>query len=312
MDSIEPFLPLIEKAKTDVSSLNEEETKNAFVMPFFQTLGYDTANPAEFAAEYPVSIIDEKAVNGQACSCGKIDYCILDENSQPLIIIEAKRTSENLDKHYYQLFSYFLAEPSAQVGVLTNGVEYRFYVDSKNANIMDSLPFFVVSLSDFDVAQMPFLNYIKKGQFDIDGIKIGAQREEYARRARELIERQMNAPDDDFVNYFVANIYEGKKTRKAVDAFRDIVGASISGLISDTVSERLHRAIEAESIARPAPVALPAPFPTTRRERLEVKRRSFRYYVSIALASFLLSGVGFFCYSNRAAILDYAALLMQR
>lgn len=31
---------------------NEEQTKNAFIMPFFQALGYDIFNPLEFVPEF--------------------------------------------------------------------------------------------------------------------------------------------------------------------------------------------------------------------------------------------------------------------
>ena len=41
------------KAKRYVSkNLNEEQTKNALILPFIRALGYDVHNPFEVAAEY--------------------------------------------------------------------------------------------------------------------------------------------------------------------------------------------------------------------------------------------------------------------
>lgn len=38
------------------SITNEEQTKNAFIMPFFQTLGYDVFNPLEFVPEFTADV----------------------------------------------------------------------------------------------------------------------------------------------------------------------------------------------------------------------------------------------------------------
>lgn len=35
---------------------NEEQTKNAFIMPFFQALGYDIFNPLEFVPEFTADV----------------------------------------------------------------------------------------------------------------------------------------------------------------------------------------------------------------------------------------------------------------
>lgn len=39
---------------------NEEQTKNAFIMPFFQTLGYDVFNPLEFVLSSPQMLVLKK------------------------------------------------------------------------------------------------------------------------------------------------------------------------------------------------------------------------------------------------------------
>ena len=51
------------KRVTDLkeSILTEEATKNAFIMPFIQMLGYDVFNPLEVVPEMDCDIVKKKA-----------------------------------------------------------------------------------------------------------------------------------------------------------------------------------------------------------------------------------------------------------
>jgi hypothetical protein len=94
----------------------EEATKNALIMPFIQTLGYDVFNPLEVVPEY---ITDVGIKKGE-----KIDYAIF-KDGHPAILIECKHWRENLDLHDGQLLRYFHVS-KAKFGILTNGIVYRF------------------------------------------------------------------------------------------------------------------------------------------------------------------------------------------
>ena len=61
----------------------EEATKNAFIMPFIQALGYDVFNPIEVVPEYVADIGLKKGE--------KVDYAILKEG-QTILLIECKTT----------------------------------------------------------------------------------------------------------------------------------------------------------------------------------------------------------------------------
>ena len=91
----------------------EEATKNAFVMPFIQTvLGYDVFNPLEVIPEF---ISDVGTKKGE-----KVDYAII-KDGQIQILIEAKKIGEPLNiNHASQLFRYFHVT-TARISILTNG-----------------------------------------------------------------------------------------------------------------------------------------------------------------------------------------------
>jgi predicted type IV restriction endonuclease len=76
----------------------EEATKNALIMPFIQAMGYDVFNPLEVVPEFVADIGIKKGE--------KVDYAIIKDNT-PIILIECKHWSANLDPHDSQLFRYF-------------------------------------------------------------------------------------------------------------------------------------------------------------------------------------------------------------
>ncbi len=71
----------------------EEATKNAFIMPFIQILGYDVFNPTEVIPEF---VADLGIKKGE-----KVDYAII-QNGTPTMLIECKHWGENLDAHSSQ------------------------------------------------------------------------------------------------------------------------------------------------------------------------------------------------------------------
>ena len=94
--------------------LTEEATKNAFIMPFIQMLGYDIFNPLEVIPEMDCDIAKKKGE--------KIDYAIV-KDGEPIILIECKHWKQDLSLHDTQLQRYYAAS-KARFGLLTNGIKY--------------------------------------------------------------------------------------------------------------------------------------------------------------------------------------------
>lgn len=129
----------------------EESTKMSLILPVFKYLGYDVFNPEEFCPEVSADV-GVGIKNGE-----KVDYAIK-SNKRIRVLVECKHHKErNLNKHVSQLFRYF-AVTSAKLGVLTNGIEWRFYSDLKQPNIMDTECFYsfrIDNISDFDLGIIP-------------------------------------------------------------------------------------------------------------------------------------------------------------
>lgn len=213
--------------------LTEEATKSAFVLPFIQVLGYDVFNPMQVVPEF---VTDYGAKNVE-----KVDYAILKEN-QPVLIIECKNHSENLEKHYTQLHKYFHLT-NARFALLTNGVQYLFYTDLDSANKMDEKPFFSFDITKIKDQQIKELIKFHKNGFDIGAILNTASELKYSNAIKTILNSQLANPSPEFVKFFVSRVYDGKATEKVMIQFTEIVKKTVEQTFNDTVSDRLMNAI---------------------------------------------------------------------
>lgn len=215
----------------------EEATKNAFVMPFINALGYDVFNPFEVVPEHTADIGIKKGE--------KVDYAIL-KDGQPQILIECKWWGANLDVHDSQLLRYFHTS-KAKFGLLTNGIIYRFYTDLMEANKMDEKPFLEFDITSIKEQAVHELKKFHKSYFDINNIFNSASELKYSNEIKIIMTNELNNPTANFVKFFVSQVYSGKATEKVMTQFNEIVKKSLNNLISDMISERLKTALDKEN-----------------------------------------------------------------
>lgn len=247
-DSLKQLSERISKLKDSI--LTEEATKNAFIMPFIQMLGYDVFNPLEVVPEMDCDLIKNKG--------DKIDYAIIKEN-EPVILIECKHWGQNLSLHNNQLQKYYVAS-KARFGVLTNGITYRFYTDLVKPNIMDETPFLEVNLEDLKENQIEELKKFHKSYFDINNIMSTASELKYMSELSTLIKSEFSNPSNDFVRHFARQIYNGQVKLGVLEMFSDLVKRALKNYINDVIADRLNVAIKSaddESISETKAIEQP-------------------------------------------------------
>jgi predicted type IV restriction endonuclease len=231
IDQLRAFATRVSKLKEQVQT--EEATKTSLVMPFFSLLGYDVFNPLEFIPEFTADVGIKKGE--------KVDYAIMKDGT-PTILIEAKATCENLDRHGGQLFRYF-GTTTAKFGILTNGVDYRFYTDLDEPNKMDQKPFFSINLLDLRDQEMNELKKFQKSTFDVEQVFNNAEDLKYTNQIKLFLSRQFEDPELDFTSYIVGSIYPGRRTQAILDKFKPVVKKSMSQFIGDLVNDRIKAAL---------------------------------------------------------------------
>jgi len=229
---LKQFSTRIGKLKDQIQT--EEATKTSMIMPFFQILGYDIFNPLEFVPEFTADVGIKKGE--------KVDYAILKDDN-PIILIEAKWCGENLTKHDSQLFRYFGTTP-AKFAILTNGLIYRFYTDLENPNVMDKKPFFEFNILEIKDSTIQELKKFHNQDFDVDTIFSTASELKYSSELKTYLNQQLLTPSDEFTNFFVGQIYTGRKTQNTIEKFRDVIKNSFNQFINETMNDRIKTALD--------------------------------------------------------------------
>jgi hypothetical protein len=236
MDLKDQLKLIADRTKHKESIQTEEATKNAFVMPFLQSLGYDVFNPLEVVPEF---IADIGIKKGE-----KIDYAIF-KDGHPTILIECKDWRQNLNVHDGQLLRYFHVS-KAKFGLLTNGIVYRFYSDLVAPNKMDEKPFLEFNITEIKDNQIEELKKFHKANFDAESIVNTASEMKYMNELKHLLHQELTEPSSEFVKYFAKQVYPSVVTAKVLEQFTELTKKSIQHYISDLITERLKTALSKE------------------------------------------------------------------
>ncbi|MDR0212523.1 MAG: type I restriction enzyme HsdR N-terminal domain-containing protein [Comamonas sp.] len=247
MDFYESLNSLAAKIRQQAGNITTEEaTKNAFVMPFIQSvLGYDVFDPTEVVPEF---VCDVGTKKGE-----KIDYAIF-KGGHVQILIECKKIGEPLNvNHASQLFRYFHVT-TARISILTNGRVYKFFTDLDNTNKMDEKPFLELDLLDIDEHAVPELLKLTRSAFDVDSILSAAGELKYIGQLKRELAGQLAEPCEEFLRFFVARVYDGPITARVREQFQPLMQKAITQYMGDLINDRLKSAMTGTT-----PQALTAP-----------------------------------------------------
>ncbi|KYC37037.1 restriction endonuclease subunit R [Scytonema hofmannii PCC 7110] len=222
-------------------AVSEEATKFALILPFLSALGYDVHEPAEVMPEY----IADFAVKGTT-KPKKVDFALA-INGNIVMLIEAKACGEKPEAHDGQLRAYFNTLITARVGVVTNGIEYRFFTDLREPNIMDNEPFFSFNVLDYESKDVENLKLFHRDNFDATAISKQASEMVYVQGMTQLVSNLLRSPSDEFVHFLIGKLasvaskyeYKGVKNARVIQQFRPIVKKSIQESLLELMTRSL-------------------------------------------------------------------------
>jgi len=223
---------------------NEQATKKSLVEPLFTILGYDLTDPRECVPEYREDF-------GRNRSVKPVDYAFFRDGA-PIFLVEAKQVDRRLKGYDEQLADYFAKARPANLGILTNGVHWRFFTDLENDNVMDRKPFVEWQVLSEDLPPWDFLTLLQKSQYNSELIHTFAER----RRAQNLLVDELARllePVPEFVKLAVANIETRNLTPSVVESWKPVLRAAIDEWAKQ------HRLSSVLSVGAPEPVRQPEP-----------------------------------------------------
>jgi hypothetical protein len=250
---ISSIVSTFEQAKNNITT--EEATKTALIMPFLAALDYNVFNPLEVVPEIVADIGEKKGE--------KIDYAVKN-GDETLMLIECKRCTQPLvNSNISQIFRYFGAcriKMGVRLAVLTNGLEYLFFTDLENGNVLDITPFFKFNLLDHDEQNILELQQFSKDNFNIDKIVENADNMKRRSAVESVLEGYFSKPTDNFIKCVLTDLdFQTMKTQSVITTYSDIIKDAFNKIIREKVNNVIKDALKqnqaeaTDSISPPAP-----------------------------------------------------------
>lgn len=215
----------------------EEATKNAYILPFIQMLGYDIFNPLEVVPEFTADIGIKKGE--------KVDFAIF-KDGQPAILIECKDCRNQLSINYEsQLFRYFHTT-KAEFSILTNGLIYQFYTDLEETNKMDNKPFMEINVLEPEKINYSELQKFTKANFDASNVRKTADLLKCTSAIKRVLMQELSDPSEDFVRMVFKKMDCGGSmfNEKAKEKISPLVKSAIESFINEKVKANLDIALQ--------------------------------------------------------------------
>jgi len=238
-----------------VKGRGEEATKQALIYPMLEALGYNIWLPTEVCPEFEADFAIKK--NGQK---EKVDIAIL-QNEVPQIFIEIKSVETNLEGHEGQLARYYNSAPTVTLGILTNGIEWRFFTDTITTNVMDNQPFHIARFDSADPG-LEVLPKFSKPQFSAETIKDYATELLYTAKIADFLRSEIDLKDKLPSEYMIRwilkspGMYDGVVNNNTIERFKSITKSAFTRVIRGIVRRSVY-ALDEEAAKTEEVVAAP-------------------------------------------------------
>lgn len=232
MDQLQTLAKHIEKLHSRITT--EEATKNAFVLPFLQILGFSIFDPTEVFPGYTVNVGGKQ---------DRVDYAVFFDD-QPAMLFACKSCHFDLDKADTGQLGRCFRGASAAIGVLTNGEKYSFYSDLEEQNVMDDQPFMEFDLRDIDPPTVSQVKKLSKKSFSLDHVLATAKMTKCIQAIKNAFLAEYSSPSLEFVRFFARQTDSKITTPQALEQFAPTVKESFQQFVEDRINDRFTEGVE--------------------------------------------------------------------
>ncbi|EFB72006.1 MULTISPECIES: type I restriction endonuclease [Providencia] len=206
----------------------EETTKQALILPFLDILGFSPYDPQKVKAEYGADFPGVKANE-------RVDYALFCQDV-PVMFIEAKCYFEKLDNHCPQLSRYFNSTPEVTISAITNGLEWRFFTDLKQKNVMDPTPFLRIRMDEISDSDAGQLFRFRHDKFKPEALRTLAEESVYLSAFTKTISSSLRDVDSEFVRYVASRSnVERQLNQRFIDSITPLVKQAVERSVSAMV-----------------------------------------------------------------------------
>ncbi len=233
--AIKKSLSKLDFSKINEKCTNEAQTRLYLIEPIIQVLGYSS---------FDDMLTEINAGWGAKNDRADIGLLVKDKKN-PEIIVECKALGKKLtDKEASQLNGYFINTKNSKIGILTNGMDWRFYSvnnSTKSQNLFE-IPFLVLDFSEINDELIEQLSKFHRNFLATNLNELLEETQEFyfmqgfdTAFASELFE-----PSDEFIKA-IFNRMDGKK-------LTDNIKSKLKSLVnSNSIQSALLKVIDEES-----------------------------------------------------------------
>lgn len=211
-------------------SNNETKTRDYLIEPFFKILGFNEMD--DYAHEFSIKFPDG--------NLKYLDMAITLSGKQPSILVECKKANTNLlSSHYQQLSSYYKYHKESKIGILTNGIQYKFYARSlKNKNILHENSFFEFDITDFTLSDLEELAAFYRPSIDLNSIIEDAEETYFLESFDEALFKTLYKPKKELIKL----VYDNMGGKRLTDKISDSIFDLINSISYEQAIEKIRRA----------------------------------------------------------------------
>ena len=174
-----------------------------------------------------------------------LDMAITLSGRQPSILVECKKANTNLlSSHYKQLSSYYKYHKESKLGILTNGIQYKFYARSlKDKNILHENPFFEFDITDFTLSDLEELAAFYRPSIDLNSIIEDAEETYFLESFDEALFQTLYKPKKELIKL----IYDNMGGKRLSDKISDSIFNLINSISYEQAIDKIKRAESKDS-----------------------------------------------------------------
>ena len=168
-------------------------------------LGFNVFDPDEVVLEFTADVGTKKSE--------RVDYAIM-ANGSPIMLFECKHYGVELSKEPASQLYRYSSVTAARLGVLTDGVTYRFFSDIDEPNKMDQRPFLELNMLEAESIDADELKRFTKPAFDLDRILDTSKDLKYTRQILRLLAAEWANPSEALVRHFASQVLRRRDARR--------------------------------------------------------------------------------------------------
>ena len=211
---------------------NEAQTRMYLIEPMLEILGYSRMDDRDMLTEINA---------GWGQKNDKADLGLIIKGKKPEIIIECKKYGKKLtDKEASQLNGYFNNTEGSKIGILTNGIEWKFYATYEEKNKLYQNPFLIIDFNEVDDAKIEQFAQFHKSIAEIKIILEEAQDYFFLEGFNDALAEEFLNPSDDFIKAIFSRMAGKRMNDNVKDKLRVLIN-------SNSIKSALPKLIEEES-----------------------------------------------------------------